>query len=361
MKKKSNKIKTRVRIIIPLSLIVFLVAESVVVAQDRHFSQIDHTPLILNPANSGLFDGSFRGSIHYRNQWASVTSPYTTIAANFDSQLMKQKIRTGFLGIGILFYKDAAGDANLGTTKFDVSISYNLKINEQNKVSAGVQGGFSQRTLNPTNLKFDNQYDGIGYNPSLPSKETRESQSVSNFDTGAGLRWTYLAPKSSKINNKGVIINAGAAIYHINSSNISFNKVVHDKLFSRITLHGDAFVGVKNTHLAFIPSFLVQQQGKINETIVGTHLRYRVIEGSKYTGLVNSTFLSIGLHTRMKDAMIISAAFEHNYYLVSFSYDVNISELSKASNSIGGLEITLKFTNPNSLKGKSSGKFKSFL
>ena len=43
-----------------------------VIAQDPHFSQFFASPLTLNPAFTGKFDGSWRLAANHRDQWPSI-------------------------------------------------------------------------------------------------------------------------------------------------------------------------------------------------------------------------------------------------------------------------------------------------
>ncbi len=81
-------------------------------AQDIHFTQFDMTPLVINPAFTGMFDGQVRAGAIYRNQWASVTVPYVTYGASVDLPLPIER-NGDYLAGGLQFYKDQAGDANL--------------------------------------------------------------------------------------------------------------------------------------------------------------------------------------------------------------------------------------------------------
>jgi hypothetical protein len=52
-------------------------------AQDIHFSQFNETPVLINPAMScTAFDT--RIIANYKNQWASVTSPYQTYGISIE-------------------------------------------------------------------------------------------------------------------------------------------------------------------------------------------------------------------------------------------------------------------------------------
>ena len=54
-------------------------------AQDIHFSLWDMSPLNLNPAMTGQFDGDYRFNGNHRNQWSSVTVPFTTYSLSGDA------------------------------------------------------------------------------------------------------------------------------------------------------------------------------------------------------------------------------------------------------------------------------------
>ena len=62
-------------------------------AQDIHFSMFYASPITLNPALTGVFDGTYRVAAIYRNQWQSVSTPYNTFAASFDIKLLQDKLK----------------------------------------------------------------------------------------------------------------------------------------------------------------------------------------------------------------------------------------------------------------------------
>ncbi|HEY0730959.1 MAG TPA: type IX secretion system membrane protein PorP/SprF, partial [Chitinophagaceae bacterium] len=80
-------------------------------AQDLHFSQFFNSPLTTNPANTGFIpDGDYRIGINYRNQWSSImTVPYKTMSAYGDVQVMRDRLETGWIGLGGVILKDVAG------------------------------------------------------------------------------------------------------------------------------------------------------------------------------------------------------------------------------------------------------------
>src|ERR1700733_14483075 len=83
-------------------------------AQDLHFSQWFNSPLTTNPANTGFIpDADYRLGANYRNQWSSVMSePYKTMSVWGDAQVFRNRIQTGWLGLGGVLLEDVAGSGN---------------------------------------------------------------------------------------------------------------------------------------------------------------------------------------------------------------------------------------------------------
>src|SRR3546814_4214408 len=66
-------------------------------AQDPHLSQYYSSPLFLNPALTGMFNGEFRISGNQKTQWGSITNPYSTSVASFDALLDRSEEHTSEL------------------------------------------------------------------------------------------------------------------------------------------------------------------------------------------------------------------------------------------------------------------------
>src|SRR5579863_1305275 len=78
-------------------------------AQDFHFSQFYASPLTLNPALTGNFNGFYRITGIYRNQWPGLTQgkpAFSTPSVGVDLSLLKDKIKNGALGVGLVFAND---------------------------------------------------------------------------------------------------------------------------------------------------------------------------------------------------------------------------------------------------------------
>lgn len=329
-------------------------------SQDSHFSQFYNSPLTLNPSQAGAIDGGIRLMTTYRNQWRSISTPYKTFGFSGDKGFFRKISSSGFLGAGLSFISDKAGDSELGLNQVNLSLAYHLHVSKLNMVSAGIQGGFAQRSINFEKLTWDNQYNGSAFDPTLPSNEPAHSNSISYFDFAGGLQWTYSRNEMYASANNFLIINMGIAVFHVSQPNVSFYTSDKDRLPMKMVIHGSTQIGVKNSRTAFFPAFVYMQQGPLKNIIVGTLMQLKVQDKSKYTGTLKGTVVSYGGYYRIKDALIPYVQIEKAYYALGLSYDINISGLTPVSRGFGGMEITLRYINPNSFAGKSGTKTPRF-
>jgi type IX secretion system PorP/SprF family membrane protein len=99
-------------------------------AQGLHFSQFYNAPLLVNPANAALMpEDDYRIGVNYRTQWNSVPVPYKTTSFYADLQLLRNKLSTNWIGLGIANFNDKAGDGNLVLNKTQFSLAYHIVLN----------------------------------------------------------------------------------------------------------------------------------------------------------------------------------------------------------------------------------------
>jgi type IX secretion system PorP/SprF family membrane protein len=323
--------------------------------QDAQFSQFYNSPLTMNPSQTGAFNGDFRLLANYRDQWGSISSPYKTFAFSYDMGLMKKKRGTGFLGAGISFLNDRAGTSQLGLNQLNLSLAYHLSVSDNNTLSAGIMGGFAQRHIDFNNLKWTSEYNG-DYDSNIPSGGNNKLYA----DFGSGIQWSYTNGGMNSSSNNQLLVNAGIAVFHVNRPNTSFFSTAKENLPAKLVFHGNAQIGFSNTRYSIVPSFLYTQQGASKDIIAGCLLRIKLQEESKYTSFVKGSALSLGCDYRIGDAIIPQLEMEFEKYAIGVSYDVNTSGLSIASSGRGGLEISLRFINPNPFAGTSSSKTSRF-
>src|SRR3984885_8780696 len=90
-------------------------------AQDHMYSQFFNSPLYLNPALTGQFQGDLRMNLIYRNQFTSVPGSLNYISASIDYNIPKFGG-----GIGLLFTRTSEGTAFLNTNNISGTYSYSI-------------------------------------------------------------------------------------------------------------------------------------------------------------------------------------------------------------------------------------------
>src|SRR6188508_757804 len=77
---------------------------------DPHFTQYYVYPAWLNPALTGAFDGQYRVSGIYRNQWGNISNPFSTFGFSGEISMDKN------INVGVSVMKQTAGDGGYGYT-----------------------------------------------------------------------------------------------------------------------------------------------------------------------------------------------------------------------------------------------------
>jgi type IX secretion system PorP/SprF family membrane protein len=312
-------------------------------AQDVHFSQYNAAPMLLNPALAGMNECDYRIHANFRVQWPTVSSgnTYRTFAGGADMSVGKVTKYNSFAGLGLSFYSDQAGDLNFNTNRVDLSFAYHLMLNRKGtmQISAGIQGGFNMRSINPSKATFDSQYDpASGVVDPNGIKESFGRTRIIYGDAGMGLLYSAMVK-----NNTNVYF--GFSLAHLNQPKISFypsgqnsNTAANDRVFIKTTLHGGAAIPV-GTRLTVMPNFLVLVQGNAYEFNVGCN--FKTVLGTPST---SKTALHMGLQYRgLYDALIINTRIDVKGFSCGLSYDINISKLLPASGSIGAPEVSLMY------------------
>ncbi|MGP8216664.1 MAG: PorP/SprF family type IX secretion system membrane protein [Bacteroidia bacterium] len=321
--------------------------------QDIHFSQFFESPLTLNPALCGVFNGQIYAGINYRDQWASVMPTYgaafNTMAATFMLHNIMKKWEKGYLSPGLSVYNDKSGDASIGITEINLTLASGIFLSDKSSLAAGIQAGWAQQSINLNGLSWDNQYINGQYNPNAPTGETSIGNSFSYVDFSAGLDYSYGVGQTNMTSNDQFKANFGAAVFHVNQPDMSYFGASGPgtKLYMRYVAHGYVDYGLPNTNIGLVPGFVYYNQGPANEFDLGMKIRYILREESKYTGYSKGSAFDVGAYYRWGDAAIVLTQLEFSNYAVGFSYDFNASALTPASSGKGGFELSLRFINPN--------------
>ena len=192
-------------------------------AQDAHLSQFYNASLFYNPATTGQQIENIRISYHHRQQWASVTNPYITNSFSLDKAIK------GW-GIGFTWINNHAGETSVRNNNILGSMAYKINVDAFSSITAGVQFGVYQRSINNGQLTFNNQYiPNIGFDPSQPSNENLITESVSSTDVNLGLLWHTKRDKIDFVNDS--ISVQGGLTGRLDDAIIFFSGLAYKKFF----------------------------------------------------------------------------------------------------------------------------------
>ena len=331
----------------------------VVVSQDIHFSQFYMAPMIINPGLAGAeFDT--RAVLQYRDQWRSVSTPYTTFQGSYDMRFKTSSSQKGFFGAGVVLLGDVAGDSKMGTTLANLSGSYHVYLQKNMTLGVGVQGGAFQRSFDETSLKWGNQYESGQYNGSVLSNETL-SDNGNRFvksDLSAGITFNYQKGNSTISSGDHFNVAAGVAFKHINNPSYTYSIIQSDdRLYRKLVSHVNIEYGIVNTNIILNPALLYMSQGPSQDVFGGLNVTYKLQDESKVTGLKKASSVTVGGFYRNKDAFVTTFMVQYSKYSFGASYDINSSPLTKISRGRGAIEFFFRYVTPSPFKsGSSSGK-----
>ncbi|MBL7899145.1 MAG: PorP/SprF family type IX secretion system membrane protein [Crocinitomicaceae bacterium] len=303
--------------------------------QDKHYNMFAESPVYMNPAAAGFFPGSMQLFTNFRMQWLPVSdTPYRTISAATDWRLFDNG---SFMGMGATFYNDYGGTSGYMTNEVTVPINYAIELNRDNHFAIGLQPAWYQRTITNENLTWDNQWTGTEFNTSYDPNELllNENMNLSKFDISAGAYWYAHISKQTKL-------SFGLAGHHLSKQKINFMSA-DEKLYRKLTLHGQCEFKKQNSGLSFIPAFYGFLQGPNKELTVGSNFRYVVRGSSRVTGYFNEMAVSFGTYYRIGDALLANFIFDVSGFSVGVAYDLNISKLIISTGGFGGFEAFLRY------------------
>ncbi|MBX2925574.1 MAG: PorP/SprF family type IX secretion system membrane protein [Chitinophagaceae bacterium] len=302
-------------------------------AQDPHFSQFFASPLTLNPAYTGKFDGTFRVAGNYRNQWPTINNAYTTATASVDFNILQNRIpEFDTWGIGIMGMNDQSGNKILNNNFISLSTAYHKALDENgyHTVTVGFQGTYANKRLDISKADFEDELTALGFTGVTQEVfNNNNNVAVNYFDVNAGLLY------SGSTNGENNFY-LGVSSYHVSRPKESFmggNFILNP----RVTIHGGGYAPISRI-TSFHGSFIHQRQAGATETVVGGAFDFNLNDDADMPAN-----LYAGLWYRFGDAFIPYVGIEFAGLRLGYTYDVNNSSLSTASQRRGGNEISLIF------------------
>lgn len=325
------------RLILFLSLLA--VSSGVVLAQDIHFSQYYASPLSLNPANTGNFDGDWRVTNNYRNQWRALSIPFRTISAGFDKQLW---IYSEKFSWGAYVINDKSGPAGLTVNKIFLSFAWH-KTRNNNNYHIGLQGGLVTKNFAIKDLTFPNQFDmTTGYfNNQISNNEDNFRLNTTYPDLNFGIGWN----KKMRFFTPDI----GVSLFHIISPKEAFFDSKNN-LPLRTAVNAGLNVPIG---IFFIRpmAFYMMQTDKATEMLGGGEIGFNFAK-AKIIRQVFAGYLFRNDFSTAFDASILIFGLQFKQLQLGFSYDINTSPLKVVTNKKGAFEVSLIYISKSTIPQK---------
>lgn len=335
-----------------LSFLFLLLLAGSISAQDIHFTQFNMSPMTLNPANIGGFEGTVRVGGIYRSQWTSVlkSNQYETPALFVDAPIIRGFRRNDWVGVGLSLFQDKVGAGALVHSASKLGAAYHLGFGKTGKTVLTLGAHYGQETYrigDPNLFRFgygivqndqsqDPDYTGL-------NNGNTNSDPKSNYsDIDAGIALT------SQL-NKTMDFKLGFSIFHLaepsfgiplsgggtgpNPNPTPTNS--DSRQARRFVTHG-TFNIKTNDRLTISPSFIFQTMANQDEIMVQGLAGYLFNPEKDIT-------LNAGLGYRLGDAVNILLGAKKKNLTVGFAYDVNTSGLNNDTRYRGGFEIAVNY------------------
>lgn len=314
-------------------LIMALALPLSMAAQDIHFTQFQYVPLSVNPAQTGLFAGTFRISGLYRSQWygggtGTVKNGYQTPVLHIDLPI-KGFRKQDWIGVGVNLHQDKTGVGVLTNSLAGFNGAYHIGLDKKatNVLSFGVQYGLISRRIDRDKLRFA---DGILNNGTSLDVQNIDNngKSYSDFSIGANFR-SVLDPKTKNT------LNIGVSVEHLLAPKYNLITTTISKLPTRFNLYGMVDLSLTK-QISLQPAVILRTAGGQTETMA------QAMVGFKLDPKKNTVFKG-GVGYRLGDAVQALLGVELGDLRVGAAYDLTTSSLRSNSSIRDGFEIAVGY------------------
>lgn len=302
-------------------------------AQDPAFSQFFSSPLNINPALTANISADWRAIANFRDQWIGPSSPYVTGTVSYDTKLFQNKIANveedgNVFGIGGMLMFDRAMGGIVKSSYASLDLSYNVKLSDgdiKHKVGVGFGGTYGNRNVDFSNLYFEEQFTGYGFNTNLPTGESALSSMKAYFSVSSGLTYSITSARSN--------FDIGAAAFHVNKPKQTFLKDENQTLAMRKVVHAN-FETFLNDRFVLNTNAIYQTQSKAKYYSAGAALGY-------YLPTEQDIMLMGGLWYWSDNAIIPYVGLAYNDFQFGLTYDITTSKLNQTTMKHSTWELSL--------------------
>ena len=303
-------------------LFVFMLFANVMLAQDPQFSQFYSNPLYTNPAFCGS-SGNYRFVLNARDQYTALQNNYKTYSASFDANIPQLGG-----GLGALVTSDVSGDGKLTTNTISGLYSYQIQVNKNFTMRAGIQGSYVQKSYDFSKYHFGDEIDDrYGFTKKTAENVANQQIGFPNFAVGI-LAYTNIFYGGFAIHN---ITEPNQSFYFPSSTNSQY------LLPRRYTAHAGMNIYITNQRdeqerLMISPNIIYMSQRDFNQINLGFYVKKQALT----TGF---WFRQTSQNT---DALIVLLGVKFPKFRAGYSYDITVSGARTATQGSHELSVAVE-------------------
>ncbi len=294
-------------------IIVLLVLNFSISAQDAVLSQPHYSVYFTNPAFAGTYTDGGRVSSFYRQQWILLEHPFSQYGVSYDQSVSQYNS-----GFGVHMQNLVSGAINMPSAH--LSFAYKFKISPTTILSLGVEGGIAEKYLKTASLLFPDDID----DNNIPSQEI--------ISSGHNKIYSDFAIGALFLHNK---FHFGLSGHHLNRPYSAKSEGNYSRIDIKVSGQLSYVVEIqkrtRGKHHYLIPYLIANYQGLQTNFMYGSSM--------EYNNLLTGVFVRHSLYNI--DALILSVGFEKNQFRAVYSYDINIGK--RHTHMLGAHEITMAY------------------
>jgi type IX secretion system PorP/SprF family membrane protein len=301
--------------------------------QDIHYTLFNMSPMTLNPALTGAYEGTARVGGIYRDQWANVIGfQYRTPGVYLDAPIVRGLGKNDWIGVGAVNVNDVAGSIFLETNVSGLSLAYHAAMGKNSVLTLGVQGTRVQRRVNIGTAGaavawLEDGYQNGRFGNSQDLRNIRENLNYTDINAGLMLRTKMAGNRSLEIGISGFHLNTPR--YALHDTTFIVNEEAAQRPM-RMSMHAQYFMPYKGKW-SLNPTVLIQTTSGAFEAVGQLWGIYDLKKDVK---------LNVGAGYRLGDALQVLVGMDYEDLRVAASYDMNLSSLAAASQTVGGFEVS---------------------
>lgn len=261
----------------------------------------------INPAATGVDEDALPLAFTYRKQWAGINGSPSTQYLSADMNVARA------MGVGLKFYNYQAGP--LRKTGAELTYSYHIELNTENKLAFGLSGLIYQFYLDKSKMTIEDPNDQV-------------FSGVDQMVVADASFGTYLY---------GDQYFVGISVPQLFNRNVDLktDKVLQEKQVRHYYLFG-GYNFFLNRYFTLEPS-----------------LMFKFVESGLWQVDVNAraeykNMFSLGVSFRSYESIIVMLGFKYEEFYIGYSYDFAIGGINVST--FGSHEVLLIYTFPNFIR-----------